>query len=185
MNRHSAQQSVPLLALVTLLWEVLLPVPSSFAVSMVHDPNGCEGIQWGTTFSESGDFIAVENGKRIKGYELKKGPLALGLAKVDSMRFFTLDGRFARVVIRYHDRPTHDRIVAYFQTRFGPLDKTPGQITRGPVQQLYWLGEKTEIVMTYRRRTDRGIIFIEHSPTALKFSEGMMAPDPDLGGATY
>lgn len=185
MNSHSSLQSGPLLALLILLWGSSVPVSSSLAVSMVHDPNGFEGIRWGSAFSESADFVVVENGKRIKGYELKQGPLALGLAKVDSMRFFTLDGRFARVVIRYHDRLTHDRIVAYFQSMFGPLDKTPGQITKGPVQQLYWLGEETEIVVTYRRRTDRGIIFIEHSPTALKFSEGMMAPDPDLGGATY
>jgi hypothetical protein len=185
MNSHPSQRSGILLTLLTLLWMFSLPVSFSAAVSMEHDPNGFQGIRWGTTFAESADFVVVENGKRIKAYELKQGPLALGLAKVDSMRFFTLDGRFARVVIRYHDRLTHDRIVAYFQSMFGPLDKTPGQITKGPVQQLYWLGEETEIVVTYRRRTDRGIIFIEHSPTALKFSEGMMAPDPDLGGATY
>jgi hypothetical protein len=184
MNSHSFHQP-RLLALLTFLWGLSFPVSPSLAVSMVHDPDGFEGIPWGTPFSDSGDFVVVENGKRIKGYELKQGPLALGLAKVDSMRFFTLDGRFARVVIRYHDRPTHERIVAYFQSMFGPLDRTPGQITKGPVQQLYWLGEETEVVVTYRRRTDRGIIFIEHSPTAMKFSEGMMAPDPDLGGATY
>lgn len=159
--------------------------PPVDAVPMVNDPKGFEGIPWGAAFSETADFRLVEDGPHIKGYELKQGPPPLGSAKVDSMRFVTLNGQFARVVIRYHGNVTHDQIVAYFQSRYGPLDRTPGQITKGAVQQLNWQGDESEIVLTYERMTDRGIIFFEHRPSALKFSEGMMAPDPDLGGATY
>lgn len=155
------------------------------AVPMVNDPKGFEGIPWGAEFSETAEFQLVENSPHIKGYELKQGPPDLGPAKVDSMRFLTFDGRFSRVVIRYHGPVTHEQIVTYFQSRYGPLDRTPGQISKGPVQQLNWQGEESEIVLTYEKQRDRGIIFFEHRPTALKFSEGQMAPEPDLGGATY
>jgi hypothetical protein len=155
------------------------------AVPMVNDPKGFEGIPWGAAFSESAEFRLVEESPHIKGYELKPEPPPLGSAKVDSMRFLTFDERFARVVVRYHGAATHDQILSYLQSRYGSLDRTPGQITRGLVQQINWEGEETEIVLTYERQTDRGIVFFEHRPTALKFSEGLMAPDPDLGGATY
>ncbi len=165
-------------------WICLSPHPA-LAVPMTNDPKGFEGIPWGAAFSETPEFQLVENGPHIKGYELKQGAPDLGSAKVDSMRFLTFDGRFARVVIRYHGQRTHEQIVAYFQSRYGPLDHTPGQISKGPVQQFNWQGEDSEIVLTYEGMKDRGIIFFEHRPSALKFSEGQMAPDPDLGGATY
>jgi hypothetical protein len=155
------------------------------AVPMVNDPNGFEGIPWGAAFSETADFVLVEDSTYIKGYELKQGPPPFGPATVDSMRFLTFKGEFARVVIRYHGQATHDQIVAYLQSRYGALDRTPGQISKGPVQQLNWQGDESEIILTYKSLKDHGIIFFEHRPTAMKLSEGNMAPDPDLGGATY
>lgn len=185
MNRYPLQQFGRLLTVLVLLGCFAVTASQAEAVPLVNDPKGFEGIPWGAAFTESADFVLVEDSARIKGYELKQGPPPLGPAKVDSMRFLTFDGRFARVVVRYHDKATHDQIVSYLQSKFGPLDLTPGQITKGVAQQLNWQGEETEIILTYEKRSDRGIIFFEHRPTALKFSEGMMAPDPDLGGATY
>ena len=185
MNRYPLQQFGRLLTVLVLLGCFAVTASQAEAVPLVNDPKGFEGIPWGAAFTESADFVLVEDSARIKGYELKQGPPPLGPAKVDSMRFLTFDGSFARVVVRYHDKATHDQIVSYLQSKFGPLDLTPGQITKGVAQQLNWQGEETEIVLTYEKRSDRGIIFFEHRPTALKFSEGMMAPDPDLGGATY
>ncbi len=173
-----------LLALTTLLFYMLQPPPAS-AVPMVNDPKGFEGIPWGAAFSESPEFAMVEDTPLIKSYELKQGPPPLGPAKVDSMRFQTYNGQFVRVVIRYHGKATHDQIVGYFQAQYGPLDRTPGQISKGLVQQYNWQGDESEIVLTYESTKDRGIIFFENRAFALKFSEGMMAPDPNLGGATY
>ncbi|SLM48927.1 conserved protein of unknown function [Nitrospira japonica] len=173
-----------LIACLLSVWTACLPFPAC-AVPMVNDPKGFEGIPWGAAFSETPEFLLVENGAHIKGYELQQGPPDLGTAKVDSMRFLTFDGQFARVVIRYHGQETHERIVSYFQSLYGPLDRTPGQISKGPVQQLNWQGDDSEIILTYEGMKDRGIIFFEHRPSALKFSEGQMAPEQDLGGATY
>ncbi|MBX3236505.1 MAG: hypothetical protein KF814_10150 [Nitrospiraceae bacterium] len=162
----------------------LLPLYAR-AVPMSPDPQGFEGIPWGATFTESSEFALVENTQHIKGYELKQGPLHLGSAQVDSMRFQTYNGQFVRVIIRYHGKPVHQQIVDYFQSQYGQLDRTPGQISKGPVQQYNWQGEESEIVLRYEEMKDRGIIFFENRAFALRFSEGNMAPDPDLGGATY
>lgn len=172
------------IALVVVTGMFLLSTQTAYAAPMVKDPKGFEGIPWGAAFSETADFVLVENDPRVKAYELKQGPPPLGPATVDVMRFLTIDGQFARVTIRYHGIDTHRQIVAYFQSTYGPLDLTPGQITRGAVQQLNWRGDETQIILTYESHKDRGIIFFE-SPALASRIEGGMAPDPDLGGATY
>ena len=184
MPRTLSRQLPLLLLMIAAVGVCTLPASSISAAPMVTDPKGFEGIPWGAAFSETADFVLVEDGPRVKGYELRQGPPPLGPAKVDSMRFLTVNGQFARVTIRYHGKETHQQIVAYFQSKYGPLDRTPGQIAGGVVEQLNWRGDESEINVTYEARTDRGIIFFESGALASKFADGM-TPDPDLGGATY
>lgn len=185
MRRTLSRPLLLLLLAIAAIGVCSLSAPLVLAVPMVNDPKGFEGIPWGAAFSETADFALVEEGPPVKGYELKQGPPPLGPAKVDSMRFLTLNGQFARVVVRYHGKATHGQIVAYLQSRYGPLDRIPGQFAKGAVQQLNWRGDDSEITLTYETHKDRGIIFFENRALALKFAEGLMAPDPDLGGATY
>lgn len=151
---------------------------------MTNDPNGFEGIPWGAVFSETANFVVAEEAGRIKGYELKGGPPPLGPIVIDSMRFMTVDGKFARVIVKYHGSDTHQRVVEYLQARFGPLDATPGQIAGGAFQEYAWQGDESQISLTYNKRRDLGVIFFESRALASSFAEGMM-PIPDLGGATY
>ena len=185
MEHTMSRSPRTIVAVLAILYALCLHALPAGAVPMSRDPKGFEGIPWGAAFSETQEFVLVEDSQLIKGYELKQGPPPLGTARVDSMRFHTYNGQFVRVVIRYHGKATHDQIVNYFQSQFGSLDRTPGQISKGPVQQLNWQGDESEIVLTYESIRDRGIIFFENRAFALKFSEGMMAPDPNLGGATY
>lgn len=184
MRRALPRQLLVLLLAIAAVGLCSLPAPLVFAVPLVNDPKGFEGIPWGAAFSETADFALVESGPRVKGYELKSGPPPLGPVKVDTMRFLTIDGQFARVTIRYHGTESHKQILAYFQSQYGPLDRTPGQIARGAVQQVNWRGDDTQIILTYEAHKDRGIIFFESPALASKIEAGM-APDPDLGGATY
>ena len=161
----------------------LLPLQAQ-AVPMQGDPKGFEGIPWGVTFTESADFKLVENGRRVKGYELKQGPPSFGPAQIDSMRFVTIDGQFGRVTIRYHGLEAHQQIVTFLESKHGALDRTPGQIAGKAVKQGNWRGEDTEINLTFNSGTDRGIIFIESRALATTFADGMAA-EPDHLGATY
>jgi hypothetical protein len=173
----------PLIAALGLTLFCLLPLPSH-AVPMKDDPKGFEGIPWGEAFSETADFTLVEKGRRVKGYELKQGPPSFGPAKIDSMRFVTIDGQFGRVTIRYHGLDTHRQIVEFLESKHGALDRTPGQIAGKAVKQGSWRGEDTEISFTFDSRTDRGIIFVESRSLATTFADGMAA-EPDHLGATY
>jgi len=141
------------------------------AVPMQNDPNGFEGIPWGATFSETDPFVKVEDTGRFQTYELKTGPPSLGTVTVDSMRFVTSDGKFARVTVRYQGKATHDRIITYLQSLYGPLDRTPGQIAGGPVKFFSWTGFETDVNLRYETRTDRGIIFFESQELRRKMTD--------------
>ncbi|MEK7349986.1 MAG: hypothetical protein AAB177_03880 [Nitrospirota bacterium] len=105
--------------------------------------------------------MKVEDAGRLQTYELKAGTPSLGPVKVDSMRFVTAEGKFARVTVRYQGKATHDQILAYLQSLYGPLDRTPGQIASGPVKFFSWTGFETDVKLRYEIGTDRGIIFFE------------------------
>ena len=164
---------VILLRLVVIaLW---LPVATALAVPMQNDSNGFEGIPWGATFSESDTFVKVEDSGRAQTYELKGMSPTLGPAPVESMRFSTIDGGFARVTVRYSGKETHDRLLNFLQQRFGPLDRTPGQVAGGVVKVFNWQGSDSEIILRYDVRTSQGIIFFESQVFRGKFNE---SPSP-------
>ncbi len=148
-----------------------LPVAAALAVPMQNDSNGFEGIPWGAAFSESDTFVKIEDGGRVQTYELKATSPTLGPASVDSMRFSTIDGKFARVMVRYSGKETHDRILGFLQQQFGPLDRSPGQVAGGVVKFFDWQGADSEIILRYDVRTSQGVIFFESQAFRAKFTE--------------
>lgn len=157
-NRRS--HVTPLVIIIWFALSLLWPCAAR-AVPMVNDPQGFHGIPWGAAFKESADFVLIESNSRIKGYEHKQGPPSLGQAKVDAMRFLTIDGKFARVVVRYQGKKTHEQVLAFLEAHYGPLDRTPGQFSGGMLQQLNWRGTETEINLSFDVRRERGLIFFE------------------------
>lgn len=145
------------------------------AVPMKEDPNGFEGIPWGTPLSDSDTYGKVEDAGRLKTYELKNGSPALGSTKVESMKFMTIDDKFARVTVRFKGKTAHDEILAFLQSRYGQLDRTPGQFSVGPVKFYAWQGFETEVTMRYETRTDNGIIFFESQTLRGRLTEGNSA----------
>jgi len=163
-------------SLICLFFLLILQSTLAFGVPMQNDPNGFEGIPWGATFSETDTFVKVEDTGRSQTYELKAGAPTLGTAKVDSMRFVTSEGKFARVTVRYQGKATHDQIIAYLQSLYGPLDRTPGQIAGGPVKFFSWTGFETDVNLRYETGTDRGIIFFESQELRRKMSDSNNSP---------
>jgi hypothetical protein len=154
-----------------LIFPFILQSTLSFAVPMQNDPNGFEGIPWGTTLSESEAFTKVEDTGRSQTYGLKTGAPSLGSVKVDSMQFVTSYGQFARVTVRYQGKGSHDQILAYLQSLYGSLDRTPGQIASGPVKFYKWTGFETDVTLRYETETDRGIIFFESQELRRKITD--------------
>ncbi len=160
---------VPLLVLLgVVMW---LVAASASAATILKDPQGFNGIPWGAALAESADLELVEPGNLIKGYNVKRAPLQFGDVPVDSIRYVTIDGKFARVVIRYRGRDTHERIVAYLVSHLGPIEQS--QILRDVSQPLNWRGLDTEVNVTFQQMSQRGLIFFESRALAPKFQESM------------
>lgn len=145
----------------------------AWAVSMTADPNGFEGIPWGAGLSESPNFGVTYSDDRVKEYRLKQEALLLGTVPVQSMKFSTLDGKFARVTVRYQGAPRHDAMLRHLQVRYGPLDLTPGQTMAGANQQYNWRGPDTEVNLTYDGEQETGVVFFESRALGAKLAEVM------------
>lgn len=154
------------------LWACIV-VPHIAAGPMTVDPNGFYGFQWGILLADVQDLIKVESGEHIQKYELKHGLPKVGDALVDSLRFVTFDGQFARVTIHYHGGETHNKLMAHLESLFGPIDRTPGAMMRGLSQQSTWRGPQTEINLTYDGTQERGYIFIENRTLAPRFNDSL------------
>lgn len=166
--------SLPSLVTVALACAACLSAPApAEAVGMLDDPKGHQGIPWGAPLAERQDLKEVSAGDRIREYERADGAATLGEIPVASLRFSTIQGKFARVTIRYRGGQTHRQILAYLQGQFGPLDLTPGQLAGGEEQQLTWRGPDTEVTLLYQRMGERGLLFIESRILAPAFIESV------------
>jgi len=154
------------------------------AVSMTNDPKGFRNIVWGTALNTRTDLEPTRQGPNIIDYRFKNAPPTFADIPVESLQLSTVDDQFARVTVRYHGKDAHDQLLAFLQSRYGAIDRTPGQFTGGAVKIFAWQGDETAVSLRYDTRTDRGIIFFENPSLASRL-EGAMAPDQDLGGATY
>ncbi len=146
---------------VALLFCLLMSGTPSLGVPIANDPNGFEDLSWGTILSEAEQFIKIEDSGRIQTYEPKTHPPMLGTTVVDSLRLTTFENKLGRVTVRYHGKESHEDIVSYLQAKYGPLDRTPGQIAVGSVKVYAWHGFHTEVTLRFENRLDRGIIFFE------------------------
>jgi hypothetical protein len=151
---------------------LLIQAALALAVPILNDPNGFEGLPWESALTEGDQFAKVEEAGRLRSYELKTGQPALGTIPVEVLRYTTFDGKFGRVLVRYQGKDAHEQILAYLQTKYGPLDRTPGQISVGPIRVYAWHGFDTEITLRYESRIERGIIFFESRILREKLSEG-------------
>lgn len=147
----------------------------AWAVPLDNDPNGFEDIPWGTSLAEREQFVRVEDSGRLEIYEQTKQAPALGTIPVDSIRLTTFEKKFGRVTVRYSGNKTHERVLTYLQSAYGPLDHTPGQITVGPVKVYAWHGFHTEVTLRFETGAARGIIFIESLTLPEKLSDGTSA----------
>lgn len=155
-----------------MLMGILLPAPG-FAGEMVNDPDGFDGLHWGAPLAKLPNLKLLKQVDRFSEFIVKEGPPSLGEAKIDSMRFVTIDEQFARVIIQYKGQTTHRQVLSYLQSLYGPLDRTPGSMMRGLNQQFDWRGENTEVNVLYEAARDRGYVFIESRLLGSKFNEGL------------
>lgn len=165
----SHRRSLGIVAL--LLSSVLLQTSAADAVPMINDPKGFQNIPWGAALMARTDLEPARTGPHINEYRAKTGTPSFANAEMTSILYVTVDDQFARVTIRYSGDPIHQRVMEYLEAQFGPLERIPGQMTRGLNQQYTWRGTDTEINLTYQASTERGFIFIDSRTLAPRFND--------------
>ena len=149
-----------------------------FAVPMTQDPGGFLDLPWKISLDGRKGVSPPEGTGRVKSYQYKLEPMSIGAVPVTSIRLVTIDGKFARAVVRYEGNKTHHDFLVKLQRWFGPLDRTPGQLGAGTEllqQQFTWRGEETEINVMYDADMEQGVMYVDCRALAPEFNQ-------DLGG---
>ena len=145
----------------------------SFAVPMERDPKGHDGLAWGAPYSAPRDFAKIDENGTIQTFEYVGDRPTFGTIPVESIKVFTISGQFARVMVRYQGKATHEHVLRYLQSLYGPIDRTPGAMTRGPGQQFDWRGTDTEVNLTFETLRELGYIFIDSAVLAPRFNDSL------------
>lgn len=138
---------------------------------MTDDPKGFRDLPWGTMLSSREDVETIRSSAHIVEYLPKADPLSFADTHMTSILYLSVDDQFARVTIRYHGSDVHKQILNFLETRFGRVDRIPGQMARGLTQQYNWRGSDTEINLTYQAGTERGYIFFDSRTLAPRFND--------------
>ena len=160
----------PVLLLVFFLWLPELLIASNTTPA---PPPGFQGIPWGSALAELSQFVLVEPDDRVDIYEYKEGPPQFANEPVDFIKLYTIDAQFARVMIRYRNEDTHNRIKQALESEFGKIRHSPGSMIRGLNQEYSWRLEDTEISLSYRELGERGLLTIQSRILAPRFLELM------------
>ena len=158
----------PVLLLIVFLW---LPGLLIAANTTPAPKPGFQGIPWGSALAEFSQLVLVEPDGRVDIYAYKEGPPKFANEPVDFIKLYTIDAQFARVMIRYRNEDTHNRIKQALESEFGKIRHSPGSMIRGLNQEYSWRLEDTEISLSYRELGERGLLTIQSRILAPRFLE--------------
>lgn len=141
---------------------------------LIHrDPNGFAGIQWETSLAFRPNLILVEPDGRISTFQFQDTPPPFSDITVESLKLLSIDGQFARVMIRYKGSLIHAKILEYLETQFGEIQLMPGSMMRGLSQGYLWRGAHTEINLNYRGLGERGFVMFQSRILAPRFLDSL------------
>ena len=114
------------------------------------EPDGFDGIKWGTPFSEvKSDMVEsrsisdpAEPNVKIKIYYTKKGDhLKMGEARLDKMEYVFWRGKFAEIRIAAIGAENFNQLKTFLFEKYGTVNKSQGT--------FFWDGSITQIVLKY------------------------------------
>lgn len=149
------------LGILLLLVEWVVHCDSAQASVMENDPQGFQGIRWGTALNTLPNLVLVDQSEHIQTYVFVEEPARLGEISVESVKLLAIDQQLARVLIRYRGEQTHSKIVKFLESAFGKIDLRRGAMVRGLNQQYFWRGMETEINLTYDGFRERGYLAMQ------------------------
>src|SRR5213592_4551998 len=126
------------------------------AVRITNEPNGFNEYTWGAPLAsfpalqQTRELGRAEGGERINVYEKPGDGLTL-----NRIRYRFVDGQLESIALSYEGRESRDKLLQWVEEHYGKL--TPPE-RRVQFTQVEWLGEKTEVTMSYNHIKKEGML---------------------------
>jgi hypothetical protein len=141
---------------------ILATVPS-YAVRITNEPNGFNEYTWGSPLASFPALQQVRElgraagGERIGVYEKPGEVITLNGVPLSRIRYRFVDGQLASVGLSYEGRENRDKLLQWIEEHYGKV--TPAE--RRMFSQVEWIGEKTEVTLSYYNSRKEGtLLFI-------------------------
>ena len=162
---NKTYRKAPSRALVVLCFSILVTGNAIGGTPIHNDPNGFFGIPWGNTLAGRDDLKEIEADESFRVYTLKSGKPFIEGISMGSVKLYSLEGQFARILFRYQGKAIHESLMDYLEARFGKINHEYGSLygsmKRKLNQQYTWRGPETEITITYHAFRERGFLVAE------------------------
>jgi hypothetical protein len=136
---------------------------SAAAVRIVDDPNGFNGYTWGTprasypSLQHVKDVGSAGSEEKLSVYENPGEVVTLNGVPLTRIQYRFLGDRLERIAFSYEGRENREKLLRWLEERYGKL--MPAE--RKLVNQVEWLGDKTEVTLSYNLgRKDGALLFI-------------------------
>jgi len=157
----------------------ILASDPAHAVRITNEPNGFNEYTWGSPLAnfpalqQVRELGKAEGGERISVYEKPGETVTLNGVTLNRIRYRFVDGQLESIVLSYEGRENRDKLLQWVEEHYGKL--TPPE-RRLQFTQVQWLGEKTEVTLSYYHIKKEGmLLFISPAIQYLLF-------DSNLGG---
>jgi len=166
---HAASRSIFL----TVCACLSLYTPALSATPIEQDPQGFFGSLWGKSLENRSDLKEIDSINTLHIFTNKIEPPQVEGITMESVKLYTLDGKYARALFHYEGEAIHKSLLSYLESRFGKIDNPYGSMMRGLSQQYTWRGPETEITLTYHGFRKRGLLAAESRIYAPLFLDGI------------
>lgn len=144
----------------TVLTSILVSGPV-LAVRISNEPNGFNEYTWGSPLAsfpalqQIRELGKAEGGERIGVYEKPGEIVTLNGVPLSRIRYRFVDGQLESIVLSYEGRESRDKLMQWVEEQYGKL--TPPE-RRMQFTQVEWLGEKTEVTLSYNHSKKEGML---------------------------
>ncbi len=135
--------------------------PAMGATPIKQDPKGFFGSLWGMPLKHRADLREIETVNTMHIYSIKNQPPQIENIEMESVKLYTLEGKYARALFHYQGEATHQALLQYLENQFGTIEVPFGTMIRGLNQQYIWRGPETEITLSFHGFRERGTLAVE------------------------
>ena len=139
----------------------ILSSDPAHAVRITNEPNGFNEYAWGSPLAsfpalqQARELGKAEGGERIVVYEKPGEVVTLNGVPLSAVRYRFVDGELESIVLSYEGRESREKLMQWVEEHYGKL--TPSE-RRLQFAQAEWLGEKTEVTLSYNHSKKEGML---------------------------